>query len=321
VLVGRWLGLVIAPVALWGCVVEKGEPTPEEEDPHLVLLDTNNYIFAQTIGMRAVEVQPEADLTVDWSQLGIDLRGGHVDPAGIEELPLVKFDFVLADLLDQIGDDELDSQAAAAEVYLYSSPGTTLASASEFEITGIGFEPLLLTEDPTSTWTVSAVDYPGGRLDLRMAVAIVPTATSTNTTVQLLDGDTTITVDALDLNRPPVSTTAGASRYSVDWSDVRIDVFGHAFDPLRGDELMVGRYDGTIEDVEADFLQLDSELAELYRASVLGRTELDDLSEAVDEAGNPFPGFTADGTWLVGIGCTTCSTPVPLYLAVVELVE
>ena len=33
------------------------------------------------------------------------------------------------------------------------------------------------------------------------------------------------------------------------------------------------------------------------------------LGEALDDSGNAFAGFTADGTWLIGIICTTCTTP------------
>ena len=32
-----------------------------------------------------------------------------------------------------------------------------------------------------------------------------------------------------------------------------------------------------------------------------------------------FGGFTTERTWVVGVLCTTCATPVPLLLTVVEV--
>jgi hypothetical protein len=39
-----------------------------------------------------------------------------------------------------------------------------------------------------------------------------------------------------------------------------------------------------------------------------------DLAAATDAAGGAFPGFDAEGTWLVALWCDTCPLPAPPFL-------
>jgi hypothetical protein len=43
------------------------------------------------------------------------------------------------------------------------------------------------------------------------------------------------------------------------------------------------------------------------------------LSDCTDADGAPFPGFSSDGTWLVGLSCLACSSPAPLLLGRIAL--
>jgi len=81
----------------------------------------------------------------------------------------------------------------------------------------------------------------------------------------------------------------------------------------------------TVAQVEEVFLRVDTEADELYYLSSLDGTpvvqgETDaDLMLATDADGNPFPGFTTDGIWLLGIECLSCLSPAPLALSIVEV--
>lgn len=307
--VGVMLSLGLVAVGAAGC--NKSEV--------LEFQDSNNYAFTNDITMRSVEIQAGADASIDWTALTTDVRERAVDPGTVEQISLLKFSYPFDELVPLFEVNEIDAQAEATESYLFENPsGTTTANATDFEITAIGFDPTLFSEDPNSTWTVSAINYPGGRLDLLMSKAILPKDASTNHEITLGDDDTTLDW-TVDMHSMPALEASPDTVYGLDWSAVTKDVYGHPFDSIAGDELLIGHYADPVDGVEAEFLQLDTVASEIYRMSSLGLTSVDDLSAAIDDGGKAFGGFTADGTWLVAISCTSCSTPVPLLLSVVSV--
>lgn len=282
--------------------------------------DANNYAFSNQIAMQVTEVRSGADLTIDWSGLTTDIRERSVSPEDIEQISLAKFNYPFDQLLPLLAANEIDAQSESDEVYLFDNPGVTAAMTTLFEVAAIPFIPAnLLVEEANTTWTVSAVNYPRGQLDLLMSRAFVPLDAATNTELSLQDGDTTLDWSVDLHSQAQIDAEAGAKSYALDWSGLTKDVYGHPFDPIAADQLLIGHYGGDVASVEAEFLQLDTVADEIYWLSSLGVTEIDDLSRAATDAGKPFDGFTTDGTWLVGFLCTSCSTPVPLALAVVSV--
>ncbi|MEZ4237650.1 MAG: hypothetical protein R3F59_16185 [Myxococcota bacterium] len=292
-------------------------------DGDLVFEDANNYDFSAVFAADAIEVQSQSDLTIDWSALTTDVRGRPVVPADIEKVSLLNVSAPLNDVIDMIANNDL-GQDVTQDVYLYDNDGSTSCYLSDFSITSIPIDLSLLTEDANSTWVLSLLNQPGGefgsnvRTDILHTLFLVPQDAGTNTDVAFVDGISSLDVTVDIAGAAAIPTTADADTYSLSWKDVTVDTFGHPFQPELADELIIGHFDGTVADVEADFLRLD-ETPELYRVDVLGSTKLDDLSTALDSSGNAFGGFTADGTWLVGIICSKCATPVPLILAHVDV--
>ncbi len=276
----------------------------------LELTDEHNYTFTGSLGVQEVEVQPETDLTFDWSGVTTDLRQRPFD-GSIDEFALVEpFDDI-----DTFLEKAVRNQFKQADLqYSYlAEPAESATSilASELGIIGNELDVALLGDG--TAWLASLNDYPEGRTDLLMSKVIRPTAGSTNTVVSFTDGCTELTYD-VDMHSMPALTAADGATPILDWSGLTQDVHGNAFDPLLGDELLVARFDaGAVEEVEAQFLQLDSAAAELYRTSVYGETDAD-LSEL-----QGFGGFTRDGVWMVGLVNTTALSPVPLALARVEV--
>ncbi|MEQ1565933.1 MAG: hypothetical protein ABMA64_09875 [Myxococcota bacterium] len=284
----------------------------------LLFEDANNYTFSNEVTMQVTEIAANEDARIDWSGLTTDVRGRAV--GGVQQISMLKFKYPLDELVPLFATNDIDAQAEAEETYLFEvAPGVDEAMASTFDITGVGFSPEdLFTDDPTATWTVSAVNYPGGRLDLLMSKAFVPTGASTNHDITLADGDTEIEYTVDLHSAPQLEVDAGVDSYVLDWSAVTTDVFDHPYDPVAGDDLLIGHYPGDLASVEAGFLQLDTNADRIYRRYVGSETSAA-LSEAADEAGAAFPGFDATGTWLIGISCSACSTPVPLLLTVISV--
>lgn len=306
----------VAPVVLVvfaGCGKKGG--------PDLVFEDTNNYSYAADFESTPIEIPVATDLTVDWSALTTDIRERPVDdPSSIDQLSLLNIKSPVEDVFTKIATNDL-GQEDAQDIYLFVNDGQTSCSLSDFAVTGINIDLALLAENPDETWLLSLMNLPDGRTDILSTLVLLPTSTAAPSTLSFTDGVSNLTNLAVDLHSAPaIETREGIGPYTLDWSAVTVDTFGHTFDPLLADELIIGHY-GTedLAEIEGrEFLQLDSVADELYRLDVFGVTG-EALDGAVDADGNAFAGFTADGTWLVGIVCTTCATPVPLILSVVTV--
>jgi hypothetical protein len=160
-----------------------------------------------------------------------------------------------------------------------------------------------------------------GRDDILSSVFVVPTPGIETTHVEFTDGSATFEFEADLHSAAPLRTATGYEAYTLDWSAVEVDASGHEYDVLQGDRLLVGHVaSDDVTEVEAGFVRLTEEADALYRMDVRNATSAG-LGAALDAGGAPFPGFTTGGTWLVGVECTLCTSPAPLILARVEVVE
>ena len=312
------IGLLGGVIAIAGC---NGDDGPAEGGD-VVLTDDNNYTYVPTLGMGDVEVQSEVDSTVDWSALTTDIRGRTVDPASVEQVYLVEFvGYTKEELVDKIEANDL-YQSDTSEAYIFdNAAGVTATPLSTFSILSDEFDPALFVEDPSRVWLVSLINHPEGANDVLQSKFLTPLDAETNTDLAFTDNCTTLDVEVnMDDGIPPAVPEVGGNTWTLDWSPVTVDVNGRPWDFQLGDKLQIGWFDvGSVAEVEAEFLRLDSEADEFYTLNVFGTTGVADLSEATDASGNAFGGFTSDGVWVVAIACYTCLSPAPLYLAVVDL--
>ncbi|MBX2800351.1 MAG: hypothetical protein KTR31_21910 [Myxococcales bacterium] len=304
----RWM---VAAVALAGC------PSPGD----LGFEASNNYAFTGTIGIDTVELAAQTDFGIDWSAVTTDIRGRAFDGQA-DELSFVRFDLDKDSILEGLDKNTL-LQEDAPVAFLYDVPdGASAASISDFEIIGNFVDvdiDLVANDTAQSNWLLTVSNTPLGRIEALMSLFVDLTDTGTGTEAALDDDSSSLTVDVDLTSLTPLSAPAGRDDYTWDWSGVTQDVNGNAFDALRGDEVLVARFDvDGAEAIEDIFLRLDSEAAELYRLQVFGVTSAN-LMEAADESGATFGGFTTDGVWVLGIGCTQCLNPAPLFMTIVDV--
>ncbi len=316
-----WVGPLAAGgmlVGMVGCNGEDGESTGGD----LVLTDGNNYTYVPTLGMADVLVLSEVDSDVDWSALTIDIRGRTVDPSAVEQVYLVEFvGYTQEELVDKIEANDL-YQSDTEEAYIFdNAAGVVSTPLSTFSILSDEFDPSTFVEDPSRVWLVSLINHPEGANDVLQSKFLTPIYDTSNTLLTFTNDCTTLDVDVnMDEGIPPVVPASGGNTWTLDWSSITVDVNGRTWDPLLGDKLQIGHFDvDTVAEVEAEFLRLDSEADEFFTLNVFGSTGVTDLSEATDSSGAAFAGFTAEGVWVVAIACTTCLSPAPMYLAVVDV--
>jgi hypothetical protein len=287
----------------------------------LVMTDVNNYKIDEATTDMAfghVTVQQETDFCFDWSGMTTDIRGRPLDPTTIEQVLLVDFPYDEIDLVSKIVDENYIPQEGVSPFIFDNTTtgGGTYACATEMNVVGTDLTPDLLVPEEGRTWLLSLVKFPGAVQEIQQVMLIDFQPAGVNE-VAFADGMSSITIGP-DLGSKPIETAADLGTYTLDWSDLEKDVNGKAWDNLVGDKLFIVNYDGTVEDIEADFLLLDYHATAVYDLDVRGKTSAI-LNEASTEEGETFAGFTTDGTWVVGIACSSCISPIPVAIAVVNV--
>jgi hypothetical protein len=291
---------------------------PEEEpavDDAIALGDATNYRLATTLDIAPVEVGALADLSVGWEGLTHDLLGRAVVPDDVSGMDLVWFrNLDLAALERAVVSGDLSSADVGLLATWSRAPGATSARLSEFSFLTNPFRPEEYLVETSGTWLLR-LKTPTD--DDAMLLALVPIGGNPTTAVAFADTSATLTVDADLHSAAPLLVDPGTPPV-VDWSGLGHDGRGAAVVALQIQELLVARYDDMdVGDLEATFLDLEAEASVVYRLDAYGLTRAD-LAEASADA-DAFPGFDAEHLWLVGLACTTCMLPSPIFLGRVDV--
>ena len=330
----RWLLITTAGIALLGCDKETCDAKPG-----IKVNDGNNYAYEATFDVQSVDIAAETDVTVCFDQVTTDVRGRSLDPANIVKVSLSEFSLTPDEVAAKVVTNDLKQSDTAVyyerDLMGTSFDGATCVNLTDFEILGNAFIPENETdENPSSTWLFTMWSTSAyGRDDILMSVIIRPVAGETNTQVELTDDSSILgfTPDMTALDSAPACATE--AKQTFDWSALTVDTSGHEWDVRSADKLLIGKIKGSVKDAERDFLQLDEIAEELYTMTVYGQTfaklvddgstdQIDQEGNSIwpiDLDGNTFEGFTEDGTWLLGIECSTCTSPAPLFLTVLDV--
>jgi hypothetical protein len=154
----------------------------------------------------------------------------------------------------------------------------------------------------------------------RTMVFLKPTASSTNTRVDVSPGCGLLTFSA-DLSTLTKLPVPAAAPWILDWRDIMRDGNGNEppFDSIDG--VTIGFYAGmAAADLQARIFDIELIATSLYDIKLTaGRTA--DLSTATDRAsGAAFPGFdrAETGTWLLALTCSRCQSPAPVVLTILQ---
>lgn len=308
-------------LALVGCA-----PTAEKTDDssalpssgELMLTDAENYGYTGNVLAVSVPVNTAHDLTLDWSSLSVDLRGEAITPAEVSRLDLVAFRADMVSVIEAISSNQLN-QSDVVDLNQYdNTDGGSTATLSEFSSQGAYFNPSgeLVGREDIASWAVLVERESSGRGEIASLI-FLNLVSSDGLLVVAFANDSAV-LDFHATLGDPLPAQEGVD-YTLDWSGVTTDGSGQPFSTSRINQLFVGHVPAdSTDEIESDFVHLIEESDALYGVDAYGKTSAD-LSSCLDADGNPFPGFTAGGTWLVGLSCLSCSSPAPLVLGHVEV--
>lgn len=323
--------LLLCSLALiLGCPGDDDDSSGDDDDAtadldgDLVFTVAHSYSYTGELTVDVVELGAGVDAQLSWDQLTVDVRGGAIEgPEDIHEAKLVGFMLTQAEVLDAIATNTLLMSDVGSFYSFDNEAGVSAAMLSEFEIIGNTFDPATGFVEAETDWTWAVTlwsDMSNGRTDIRTVMFLVPRDDSE--THEAAFTDATATLDfQVDLHSADTLSTVSGLTYTLDWSGATQDSFGNELDPVRVDRLVIGNAPGaTLEEAEANFLQYFDQSDDIYRLEVFGLTS-SPLAGATDVDGDTFPGFTTGGVWLVGLESLASTSPAPLVMGVVEVVE
>lgn len=293
------------------------------DDGTLVLDDATNYRYTATMQAERLAVAAWQDATVSWGGLSQDLQARPVDPLALDRLSLVRLRLSPDQVLQAVADSALSQSDVMDYRLLDGLTGRDSARLSEMSILGNPFDPAedLAPAEEGVTWILSLWDLDReGRDDILSSIILEPAEGAAPTDITFTDQSASFELRPELQDLPTMSTSARAEGWTLSWSTLSRTGSDQDFDPLLADRLVILRFEATLAEVEADFVRLASNEAQAWRAEAYGLDELA-LAEAMDDQGAAFPGFDREGTWLVGLECTSCTNPVPLALGVVEVLR
>jgi hypothetical protein len=282
------------------------------------LSNSNNYSWTGGLKIPGFETAETSDIHLDFSQLTQDMLCHDMDPvADVDILGLTRFPRLSE---EEVGKGLTDNSLLQADTngYLSCEPGdATSCDLSDFNFGGTFYDAVSVYKQSGGVYllVVATGSTPGqGGLFLAF-LQPRPESTVTEVVFQNDCGVVDYTVDMESLQKLALPADGP---WLIDWSNVSSSGNGQPVVPGKLDEVLVGHYTQTPAEIQGQFTDLEPLASELYKLELTGGTEAD-LSGLADADGGAFPGFTTDGTWVLGLRCTSCTNPAPIFLTVVSV--
>lgn len=281
-------------------------------DKVIVLEDGNNYAYSGDVTIPAYLTAPATDVELCWDEVLNDIQCHDLDPTeDIDLVSLIRFPHLTEEDVEyKVSNDSLQQVDQDGYVEL-ETKGGTCANLSELSFFGTPIDvPNEYTTDSTYLLTISTGTTTG--LGTRVMAFLTPTEGEENTSVSLESGCGVLDFegDIESLTSIPVKVDGP---WVFDWSALTTNGLGNTLNLANVDGLLLGYYAGaSTQDLQEQFLDLELIADNTWSTDLSGTTGYD-LAELPD-----FTGFTADGTWILALTCSTCANPAPLFLTVLE---
>lgn len=309
--------LVVALLPLLAACTGRGNKDDSGAEP-VLLQNDNNYSWSGGLVIPSFQTAEHVDVHMDFSPLTVDMLCHDMDPvADVDNLGLTRFPrLTQAEVATGLTNNSL--LQADTNGYLSCEPGdATSCELSDFNFGGTFYDAIPTYDEAGGVYLlVAATGSTPGQGGLFLAF-LEPLAASSETNVSLQDDCGVVDYD-VNMESLAKLELPAAGPWAIDWSEVSISGNGQPVVPGKLDEVLVGHYTETPAEIQAQFTDLEPLAKELYKLELTGGTDAD-LSGLADADGGAFPGFTTDGTWVLGLRCTSCTNPAPIFLTVIDV--
>ncbi len=290
--------MITLMLALTGCTDGLG-------GDDVLLEDANNYTFTSTLAIGTVEILEKTDITVDWCDLTVDFLGLEMAPEDVDYVVLSRWELSKEDLEATLVATNLPQKDLSGSADYRPEGGECSAPLSEFEFLGT---PILVEDEiyASDTETYILTVFADDRA--KMLTFFEPTATGATDPIPL-DNNSGAVSFVVDVDAGTAVTTSGTPL--VDWSSLTQDGAGQEFPLNKMDRMYIAKYDLTADELESDFVNLETLATEEYTVSSDALLDYD-LSTV-----DGFGGFDDTGLWVLAMRCSTCYNPAPPFLTVV----
>lgn len=295
--------------------------------PTIVASEASNYRFTSTLMFPPITVKANAALTFDWGDVTHDFIGHPLDnKKDLNMVLLMLWNLSVTDLQTKLNADQLAmSDLAVLPLSLPTDGNTTTAGLYSLTLNGnpVTMEQLAPYFDPATyppanhIYTMMVATGKQLGQGTRMIQAFQLDPASTNTVIKMNNESTHLTYTANLHSMAATAIPAGSAAVKLDWGKMMTNALGNPFIATNVTDAMVGHYTQTPAELEAQFLDLEQNAKELYRASIDSGTVLD-FSTLKTSTGQSFTGIDSTGTWIVALQCGSCRNPAPWYLTVLK---
>lgn len=290
------------------------------------LANENNYQSESALSIPTIETASAADLEICWDKVTKDLQCHAVAPQeDLDAVALLRF--------LHLSEDQVEGRLTAGELAMSEVDGyldyktdhrTTCSRLSSMTLFGTRVdiqEEYVESDDHTYLLLFNVGTTPG--VGARSMVFVKPTSRSTNRKVEAEPAcgylEYSADLSALELLEVPVD-----GPWVIDWRDVTEDSQGNdlAYESIDG--VLLGFYEGkTPEQLQREIFDLELNATSLWEVALKGGRTADLAKAKLRGGSGTFSGFERDteGTWLLGLTCSTCQNPAPLVLTVLEPTE
>ena len=268
----------------------------------LVLSDSDNFTYRAEVEISSSELAAlDGASEIRWDALSADMLGGPLEASEVVALQLLVFPQLdLQAVSERIATDSLKQSDVG--LFLEATPSDGGVLLDDFALQGNPVGAGQYFEEGSGTWLVNLV----GPDDYLRFHELVPVDGSEEALAAIDGSEAQIHVDATLAG----TLTLDGEVDEVDWSELTVDGLGGELALHRLDGLTLGHLpEVEPADVESAFDELESMIGTRTDVDVSGQTsvELPELA-GVDDT----------GTWLLALTCSTCTSPVPRVLVVLQ---
>jgi hypothetical protein len=304
-----------------GCGGSSGPPASQAD---IVLADANNYRTTAALTIPSVDTAAATDLDLCWNGTDKDLQCHGLSPVmDVDNVALLRIAHLSqADVAAKLASGQLAQSDVDGYLDFHTDHTSTCTKLSQLSFLGTPIDVAMkYVESDAYTYLLLLAKGTTPGVGARAMVFLHPTSASTNARVNAVSGCGLLdfSADLASVTKVKVSATGP---WAVDWHGLTRDGAGNPVPFQKIDGVTLGYYDGmSVADLQARIFDIQVVATNLWDIQLTGGKTAD-LAQAKERTtGAAFTGFAragSSGTWLLALTCSTCQTPAPVLISVID---